>query len=463
MPISKENTKLHGSTHRKSRPSSSSILSKITKRSSSLSPSSSSSSSTKLYYNQEPQQYYIPTNGSTTNRTTSPSSIDSLVSAPESDNYSVTSRSSKKSVFSQNSRASSLATTISSKSSNGSRRSSHSSHISGKKNHIRSPSVISSSGSSSISGISNGFDYSPTSAPYKTDYTATNTNFVTNGTPGFDYDSQNIVIVELSSMLNHISLSQSNIGNEVFKQLNAVVNKYRSLVEEKKKSDAIKGSEMESNCPDKLIDWNLNLMRLLMFLNVDELPEGYKNKQIYVRISESKAVNNITSELVRLNKTTIDAGHKKLLQHVFNYGAWCEEENFKARNSSYKEPEILLKVEKVDYKNTMDSQEFLSQLVNCDLFKEFQIDPNYKRLVASISISNSIHLKKDHKDNKNVNYKELALRNYFLNLIVAAQTLFEFRYSELKGLICIDKLNANDKKVVWEKIRERNFNKINMF
>lgn len=115
-------------------------------------------------------------------------------------------------------------------------------------------------------------------------------------------------------------------------------------------------------------------------------------------------------------------------------------------------------------------EEFIEFLTHSDLFKEFNLETDFRRKVATISIKQSKFLqslnKSSMKDELLHPYKILSLRNFFLNLLVAAQTLFEFHYTinELLGNDQSDKkISDQEMKWLWDNIRERNFKKIEIF
>ncbi|ODV83385.1 hypothetical protein CANARDRAFT_30011 [[Candida] arabinofermentans NRRL YB-2248] len=246
--------------------------------------------------------------------------------------------------------------------------------------------------------------------------------------------SMGTLTLKLSEVLDVINSSTniaSNAGTQIFNELTYIL---------RNSSNGL--NNLDS--PEKLIDWNLNLMRVLLFIYKSNEPAEWSNKEVYVKVDDTNAKCVLESEITKIKKME-NPKFRRFLSHVMNK----QQHNVTAQN----EP-ISLKVEKLNCNNISDT-EFSKILVNSELFKEFQIDDDFKNLVATISITNAKKLNSDV-------YIMLAIRNYFLNLLVAAQTLFEFHYSELIG-VNVKNLNPEEKKLLWESIRERNFKKIIVF
>ncbi|OWB63977.1 hypothetical protein B5S29_g4999 [[Candida] boidinii] len=288
------------------------------------------------------------------------------------------------------------------------------------------------------------------------------------------------IYIELSTVLDTISNHPNeNIGNIVFNDLNDII---------KRKS---KNNE---NSPERCLDWNLNLMRVLLFINrfpnnLNQFTNSNYNFLIslYTKINDKQAINNLNSELFKMvslyesNKN--DKKLNKLLKKIINKDYFNNLIENNSTNTNYNSS-IDLQVTLVD--DLMDDKSFKNLLINSDLFIEFNIDKSFKESVAEISIQNAKLLQNNSiNNNNNFNnklnnfpfpnlmnqFKAVVLRNYFLNLLVASQTLFEYHYTTndllLNSVTSATKgsnsLKEIDKKWLWENIRERNFNKIKIF
>ncbi|GME98600.1 unnamed protein product [[Candida] boidinii] len=288
------------------------------------------------------------------------------------------------------------------------------------------------------------------------------------------------IYIELSTVLDTISNHPNeNIGNIVFNDLNDII---------KRKS---KNNE---NSPERCLDWNLNLMRVLLFINrfpnnLNQFTNSNYNFLIslYTKINDKQAINNLNSELFKMvslyesNKN--DKKLNKLLKKIINKDYFNNLIENNSTNTNYNSS-IDLQVTLVD--DLMDDKSFKNLLINSDLFIEFNIDKSFKESVAEISIQNAKLLQNNSiNNNNNINnklnnfpfpnlmnqFKAVVLRNYFLNLLVASQTLFEYHYTTndllLNSVTSATKgsnsLKEIDKKWLWENIRERNFNKIKIF
>ncbi|ODV95446.1 hypothetical protein PACTADRAFT_50166 [Pachysolen tannophilus NRRL Y-2460] len=343
---------------------------------------------------------------------------------------------------------------------------------------------------------------------------------------------------------------KKNVGFEVFNQLNEIIAKVLQI-------EAV-----------QLIDWNLNLIRCLLMIN--EIPPNWdvsRNEgdgslllpEITVNGNRHyKIQDGFQSELVKL----IASYRRSLKNNVDNY------QKFKNLSINFKNfiknvmsdrflvfEKKIISVDNVDKKFTLvkfnknikeeilklqyfdinsNDKELISDLCKSDLFKEFNLDTSFKLKVATISVEQARYLQNtrdrdndngndENKNNNNENDKcidddtlsvelrILALRNYFLNLLVASQTLLEFHYaindllnkeeeSEAHKMDIqndktpIDKekpqekedenkngledenddevseqeskqnaLSENECKFLWDNIRERNFKKIECF
>lgn len=116
-------------------------------------------------------------------------------------------------------------------------------------------------------------------------------------------------------------------------------------------------------------------------------------------------------------------------------------------------------------------KELIYTLYSSDIYKEHNLDANFKKSVAEISVKQSRLLQINSKNNlspiiSNDNqtllrfqYKEIAIRNYLLNLAAAATTAHEYkiRLDEIKKQLRVHdkkaKLSKEDKKRLWDEVR----------
>ncbi|GMG17718.1 hypothetical protein B5S33_g3452 [[Candida] boidinii] len=282
------------------------------------------------------------------------------------------------------------------------------------------------------------------------------------------------IYIDLRTVLDTISNHPNeNIGNIVFNDLNDIIKRQ---------------STNSENSPERCLDWNLNLMRVLLFINrfpnnLNQFTNSNYNSLIslYTKINDKQAIKNLNSELYKMVSSYYsnqnDKKLYKLLKKIVNddyFNNLKDNHHHTQDNNS-----IDLQVTLVD--DLMDDKSFKNLLINSDLFIEFNIDKSFKESVIEISIQNAKLLqnnsfgKLNNFPNLMNQFKAVVLRNYFLNLLVASQTLFEYHYTTndllLKNSSSLDSSTTNnsnslkeiDKKWLWENIRERNFNKIKIF
>lgn len=129
----------------------------------------------------------------------------------------------------------------------------------------------------------------------------------------------------------------------------------------------------------------------------------------------------------------------------------------------------------------ISDKELIYNLVSSNLYQEHNLDAKFKKSVAEISVKQSrllqINCKKlfskpiptsiDNQVNLRVEFKEIALRNYLINLAAAATTAYEYKIKsdEFKRMISassgvsIDgttkktKIPKVEKKRLWESVR----------
>ncbi|KAG7878003.1 hypothetical protein KL905_004477 [Ogataea polymorpha] len=240
--------------------------------------------------------------------------------------------------------------------------------------------------------------------------------------PNLDYQDplprRETLKIGLSAALDHVSAC-ADVGSQVFNELSVLLRKTHDGA--------------NKNSPEKLIDWNLNLLRVLLCVRTSSLPPEWRDRHVIVQVEE-RARATLTSELAKIRALK----NAKFNKFLFNVAARTPTDDH------------LLQINALD-----DSPDkFQQALVDSDLFKEFNIDSQFKNLVAHVSIQNSRQFGSQ--------FMAVALRNYFLNLLVAAQTLFEFYYSGQVG-VDVDNLSSKDRKILWKSIRQRNFEKIKVF
>ncbi|KAH3666953.1 hypothetical protein OGAPHI_003403 [Ogataea philodendri] len=225
----------------------------------------------------------------------------------------------------------------------------------------------------------------------------------------------------LGAVLDQVTAC-ADVGNRVFNELSAV------LRDTQKRAGA--------SSPEKLIDWNLNLLRVLLFVREASLPHHWRGKQVFVQLETGELTDHgaLVSEVTKIRRLQ-NPQYNKFLFHV--------------ASPSLQDKSPLRVTALGD-----TPQQILQTLVESDLFREFNIDTQFKHLVAKVSIENSLPLGPD--------FVAVALRNYFLNLLVASQTLFEFYYTHKVG-VDVDNMSSRERRILWNSIRQRNFDKVRVF
>lgn len=116
--------------------------------------------------------------------------------------------------------------------------------------------------------------------------------------------------------------------------------------------------------------------------------------------------------------------------------------------------------------------ELIFTLIQSNLYEEHNLDLSFKKLVAEISVKqsrllqiNEIRQNQQHPnmqfnehDFLKFKFKEIALRNYLINLAAAATTAneYKFKVDELKRGLKMEgkkKLSKDEKKQLWEQVR----------
>lgn len=211
-----------------------------------------------------------------------------------------------------------------------------------------------------------------------------------------------------------------NIGYSVFTQLNEAVQK-----------------SPQSRGPH-LIDWNLNMLRLILITDTNSSISslaGHRHPQ------------STQSELFNFWKSnSAYPRNSATLEKVVSPQARAV---FQRKDCS---PTVALQA----IRENLEDVELVQEFVNLQLFEEFNLDYQFKLKVAQVSIERSRRLHSSATGPLPSQLRVIALKNYFLNLLVASQTLFEFYYTKmtiLKGASIKDR-------VLWERIRTKNFNEV---
>lgn len=191
------------------------------------------------------------------------------------------------------------------------------------------------------------------------------------------------------------------------------------------------GSNLQyQNVPESLIDWNLNVTRCkLMLIHLPTISSVPDFKYI-------GAVPQLVGDLAYVCHITL------ILPHI-------------------------------------SDKELIYTLITSNLYQEHDLDAKFKKSVAEISVKQSRLLqinspKKslnnlllpitsiDNQTNLRLEFKEIALRNYLINLAAAATTAYEYKIKsdELKKILRAgdngpkkSKLPKDEKKRLWESVR----------
>lgn len=183
------------------------------------------------------------------------------------------------------------------------------------------------------------------------------------------------------------------------------------------------GSDLQyQNVPESLIDWNLNVTRCKLIL----------------------------TQLPQITSTDIPYNQNALPQLVGDLAGVCH---------------IIL------IQPYISDKELIYTLLSSNLYKEHDLDVNFKKSVAEISVKQSRLLQINNgAGSSSINpehlflkfkFKEIAIRNYLINLAAAATTAHEYKLKmeHLKGVLKMEqpdkkvKLSKEDKKVLWEQVR----------
>lgn len=182
------------------------------------------------------------------------------------------------------------------------------------------------------------------------------------------------------------------------------------------------GSELQYQHPESLIDWNLNVTRCKLFLIhlpiVSSIPNfAYSNTSLPLLVGDLAKTCHIVL----------------LLPHI-------------------------------------SDKELIYTLFSSNIYQEHNLDYNFKKSVAEISVKQSRLLQinsqllslpiKASESYLKSKFKETAVRNYLINLAAAATTAHEYKLKtdEMKKLAKTDptrkkKLSKQEKKFLWDQVR----------
>lgn len=232
----------------------------------------------------------------------------------------------------------------------------------------------------------------------------------------------------VEQLINDIALHESYTLERLMEQQNQQMLQIplEELADEYK---ILLGSELQyQNVPESLVDWNLNVTRCKLM--VISMP----------MVSSLPDLQYLAQSLPQLVGDLAQICHIVLLQ-----------------------PHIT-------------DKEFIYTLFSSSLYQEHNLDANFKRLVAEISVKQSrllqINQVRKHLPSPPITpaeqtfltfrYKEIAVRNYLVNLAAAATTAYEYKIQsdamkrELKMQLVNGekrKLLKEEKKTLWDNVR----------
>lgn len=190
------------------------------------------------------------------------------------------------------------------------------------------------------------------------------------------------------------------------------------------------GSDLQyQNIPESLIDWNLNVTRCKLMLI--QLPEISKTPDFQY---SQQSLPQLVGDLAQLCQLVLIQPH-------------------------------------------ITDKELIYTLFSSNLYHEHHLDVNFKKSVAEISVKQSRLLQinsprkrknsilsppiisADNQLHLGFKYKEIAIRNYLINLAAAATTAYEYKLKTdaLKKTIRLSgdkkKISKDEKKKLWEQVR----------
>ncbi|EMG49069.1 MTH1 Protein MTH1 [Candida maltosa Xu316] len=183
------------------------------------------------------------------------------------------------------------------------------------------------------------------------------------------------------------------------------------------------GSDLQyQNVPESLIDWNLNVTRCKLIL----------------------------TQLPQITSTDIPYNQNALPQLIGDLATVCH---------------IIL------IQPHISDKELIYTLFSSNLYQEHNLDVNFKKSVAEISVKQSRLLQINNgAGSSTINpehsflkfkFKEIAIRNYLINLAAAATTAHEYKLKmdEVRAVLKMQqpgkkvKLTKEEKKTLWEQVR----------
>lgn len=237
----------------------------------------------------------------------------------------------------------------------------------------------------------------------------------------------------IEQFINDIALHESYAKEQYLAQRSALGHKLppfmAELDDDETEYKILLGSDLSyQNLLESLVDWNLNVMRC---------------KLMIVGLPMVSSSPDITYS------------NQSLPQLVGDLAQICQI--------------VLLQPHITD-------KEFIYALYSSNLYQEHNLDANFKRTVAEISVKQSRLLQINRPKNLlpsppitpadqsflTFHYKEIAVRNYLVNLAAAASTAYEYKLKceaikkELKLLLVQGekrKLTKGDKKALWDQVR----------
>lgn len=240
----------------------------------------------------------------------------------------------------------------------------------------------------------------------------------------------------VEQLINDIALHESYTLERYMERKNQILQHDRfndqpiQLTEDEAEEYKISlGSGLQyQNIPESLVDWNLNVTRCKLMLT--SMP----------MVSSSPDLQYSAQSLPQLVGDLAQICHIVLLQ-----------------------PHIT-------------DKEFIYTLFSSSLYQEHNLDANFKRTVAEISVKQSrllqINQLRKHLPSPPItpaeqtfltfHYKEIAVRNYLVNLAAAATTACEYKIKsdatkkELKTQLMNGekrKLSKGEKKALWDNVR----------
>lgn len=239
----------------------------------------------------------------------------------------------------------------------------------------------------------------------------------------------------VEQLINDIALHESYAEERYMERKSQIYaqNKFTLPVElsddEAEEYKILLGSDLQyQNVPESLVDWNLNVTRCKLMLT--SMP----------MVSSSPDLQYSAQSLPQLVGDLAQICHIILLQ-----------------------PHIT-------------DKEFIYTLYSSTLYQEHNLDANFKRSVAEISVKQSrllqINQPKKHLPSPPITpaeqtfltfrYKEIAVRNYLVNLAAAATTAYEYKLKSdtMKKELRLQlmngtkrKLSKDEKKALWDDVR----------